>query len=163
MDRNDAASSPPHAELIRDLGMRRDWRTEDAMSEGHLMELAGDPLHVWAMLSGRKDDDQPRMSLPRLPAEAAIALGCRTSSLGSLDRPGHPDSRNHLAWDDPAPPDAPALRSFEPSGEDRANALELGFTSPAKGKAHLRCGGMVISGMVLVSILIWFWFRFILT
>jgi hypothetical protein len=163
MDRSNAAACPPHAELIRDLGKRSDWRTQDAASERHLMERAGDPLQVWELLSRREDADVLAVSSPHLPAEAAIALACHMSTRGVLkefDQPGPP---RNFAWEEPARADALSPLPFEPTGEDRADALELVFTPPARGKAGLFGAAMLILGTILVAIFLLFWFRFVMT
>jgi len=163
MDRSKAAASPPHGELIRDLGKRSDWRTQDAASEKHLMERAGDPLQVWELLSRREDADVPAVSSPHLPAEAAIALACHMSTRGVLKDSDQPDWPNNYAWGEPARADALSPLPFEPTGEDRADALELVFTPPARGKAGVFGAAMMILGTILVSTFLLFWFRFVMT
>ena len=163
MDRSKAAASPPHGELIRDLGKRSDWRTQDAASEKHLMERAGDPLQVWELLSRREDADVPAVSSPHLPAEAAIALACHMSTRGVLKDSDQPDSPNNYAWGEPTGADALSPLPFEPTGEDRADALELVFTPPARGKAGVFGAAMMILGTILVSTFLLFWFRFVMT
>ncbi|WP_395660633.1 hypothetical protein [Aestuariivirga sp.] len=163
MDRSNAAASLSHGELIRDLGKRSDWRTQDAASERHLMERAGDPLQVWELLSRREDADMLAVSSPHLPAEAAMALACHMSTRGVLKEFDQPDSPNNFAWGEPAGADALSPLPFEPTGEDRADALELVFTPPARGKAGVFGTAMMILGTILVSTFLLFWFRFILT
>jgi hypothetical protein len=127
------------------------------------MERAGDPLQVWELLSRREDAGAPAVSSPNLPAEAAIALACHMSTRGVLkefDQPGPP---KNFAWGEPAGADALSPLPFEPTGEDRADALELVFTPPAKGKAGLFGVAMTILGTILVSTFLLFWFRFFMT
>ena len=163
MDRSDKAGSAPHGELIRDFGRRRNWRTEGATCEVRLMECAGDPLLVWEFLSRREDPDGPPGVLPHLPAEATIALARGMSARGTLEQVSLPGSAKHYALGGPSFADAHTPLPFEPSGEDRVYALDLGFSREVRGKSSIRWVLFLFIAAALFAALPWFLLRLALT